>query len=60
MPALPIGAPTAPESRALGSRVTVLAYTTREKSKANAVAKLELLRAGQSLDQLVDELKQRR
>jgi hypothetical protein len=38
----------------------VLARTARGKSEAEAVAELELLRAGRSLNQLVDELKQRR
>jgi hypothetical protein len=38
----------------------VLARTARGKSEEEAVAELELLRAGRSLNQLVDDLKQRR
>ena len=38
----------------------VLARVTRGKTEEEAVAELELLRAGRSLNQLVDELKQRR
>lgn len=38
----------------------LLARTARGKSEEEAVTELELLRAGRSLNQLVDELKQRR
>lgn len=37
-----------------------MARTARGKSEEEAVAELELLRAGRSLNQLVDDLKQRR